>query len=129
MQTTLKITINTPLTTVYQWFYHSPNFAHSPLVFKVVNHKSPHSGNTKPTLSLGVGSTRTIYTAAGIFHEKITEVLPEEKITYIIERSFPPITQERTQIRLYSSSQHGGKDDSNAEVQSENTDKQSTIVE
>ena len=80
--------IDAPISDCYNWFYHSENFIASPIVFKSQWGKAKH----------GLGSERDIVMIAGWYHEKITDLKKNNYIRYCVERSFPRVKQDFTEI-------------------------------
>lgn len=77
---------------VFQWFYHSENFTKSPIVFRA----KWRSGSTRWC----AGSVRDINMIAGWYQEEITEVKDNEYIRYRVNKSFPAVKQDFTEIRF-----------------------------
>ncbi|MGI6212563.1 MAG: SRPBCC family protein [Anaerovoracaceae bacterium] len=79
---------------VFQWFYHSENFTKSPIVFR---------SKWRPDSSRwDVGSVRDINMIAGWYQEEITDVKENEYIRYRVNKSFPSVKQDFTEIRFES---------------------------
>lgn len=77
---------------VFDWFYKSENYVKSPIVFKS---KWREGLWTK-------GSKRDIIMVAGWYFEEITAVKKNEYIQYKVNKSFPAVKQDFTQIYLES---------------------------
>lgn len=76
----------------FRWFYHSENFTRSPIVF---------GSKWRPeSTKWCVGSIRDIYMVAGWYQEEITEVKENEYIRYRVNKSFPSVKQDFTEIRF-----------------------------
>ncbi|HFI0256665.1 TPA: SRPBCC family protein [Streptococcus suis] len=88
-QVTISQDIAAPLDTVFTWFYHSENFIASPIVFR-----SAWRGSDRWTK----GSQRDIIMIAGWYREEITAVKPNQSICYKVNRSFPAVRQDFTEI-------------------------------
>ena len=82
------------LDTVFQWFYHSENFTKSPIVFR--------SKWRPESTKWCAGSVRDINMIAGWYQEEITEVKENEYIRYRVNKSFPKVRQDFTEIRFES---------------------------
>lgn len=80
------------LETVFQWFYHSENFTKSPIVFR--SRWRPGSTWWVP------GSVRDINMIAGWYQEEITDVSENEYIRYRVNKSWPNVRQDFTEIRF-----------------------------
>nr|WEJ76211.1 hypothetical protein M8286_08725 [Streptococcus suis] len=81
--------IAAPIDQVFTWFYHSENFTASPIVFR-----SAWLGNSRWTK----GSQRDIIMIAGWYREEIAAVSPNHSISYKVNRSFPAVRQDFTEI-------------------------------
>lgn len=80
------------LSEVYQWFYHSENFTKSPIVFR---------SRWRPESTKWIaGSVRDINMIAGWYQEEITELKDNEYIRYRVNKSFPAVKQDFTEIRF-----------------------------
>lgn len=77
---------------VFRWFYHSENFTKSPIVFR--------SKWRPDSTRWCAGSVRDINMIAGWYQEEITEVKENEYIRYRVNRSFPAVKQDFTEIRF-----------------------------
>jgi hypothetical protein len=75
---------------VFQWFYHSENFTKSPIVFR--------SKWRPESTRWCAGSVRDINMIAGWYQEEITEVKENEYIRYRVNKSFPKVKQDFTEI-------------------------------
>lgn len=93
---TIKEEILAPLPQVFDWFYRSEHFTASPLVFWSRWRKGKRWTR---------GAQRDIIMIAGWYHEEITEVTSNEMIRYRVNRSFPPVQQDFTEISFESLSQ------------------------
>ncbi|MGI6217546.1 MAG: SRPBCC family protein [Coriobacteriales bacterium] len=77
---------------VFQWFYHSENFTKSPIVFR---------SRWRPESTRWVaGSVRDINMIAGWYQEEITDVKENECIRYRVNKSFPEVRQDFTEIHF-----------------------------
>ena len=81
--------IAAPLDPVFTWFYQSENFTASPIVFR-----SAWRGKSRWTK----GSQRDNIMIAGWYREEITAVSPNQSICYKVNRSFPAVRQDFTEI-------------------------------
>lgn len=81
--------IASPLDDVFLWFYHSENFIASPIVFR-----SSWRGESRWTK----GAQRDIIMIAGWYAEEITSVRVNQSICYKVNRSFPSIRQDFTEL-------------------------------
>ncbi|MFI3116519.1 SRPBCC family protein [Streptococcus suis] len=81
--------IAAPLDQVFTWFYQSENFTASPIVFR-----SAWLGKSRWTK----GSQRDIIMIAGWYREEITAVSSNYSISYKVNRSFPAVRQDFTEI-------------------------------
>ena len=81
--------IAAPLSQVFDWFYHSENFTASPIVFQ---------SRWKSKERWEAGSIRDIIMIAGWYQEEITAVAPQKFIRYKVNRSFPKVRQDFTEI-------------------------------
>lgn len=87
----IQTEIQAPLEQVFEWFYHSENFIQSPIVFR-----SQWMSPVKWTS----GSQRDIIMIAGRYFEEIIEVEEQRYIRYRVNRSFPAVRQDFTEIRF-----------------------------
>ena len=81
--------IAAPVTTVFDWFYRSENYTKSPIVFQ-----SAWRGQSRWTK----GSQRDIIMIAGWYQEGITAVEAQRFIRYRVNKSFPPVRQDFTEL-------------------------------
>lgn len=88
----VKKEISSDLHTVFEWFYHSENFTKSPIVFK--------SKWREDSTKWDTGSVRDIVMIAGWYKEEITDVKEDEYIRYRVQKSFPSVRQDFTEIRF-----------------------------
>lgn len=88
----VKKKIHADLHKVFEWFYHSENFSKSPILFK----SKWRNDSTKWVK----GSVRDIVMIAGWYKEEITDVREDEYIRYRVQRSFPSVRQDFTEIRF-----------------------------
>lgn len=84
--------IQADLPRVFDWFYRSENFTASPIVFR--------SAWRKDSTKWATGSVRDIVMIAGWYQEEITAVKENEYIRYRVNRSFPSVRQDFTEIRF-----------------------------
>ena len=82
--------INKPISKVFEWFYYSENFTASPIVFKSNWSKGMWDKN----------SERDIVMIAGWYHEEITAVKKNDFIQYRVQKSFPKVKQDLTEIKF-----------------------------
>lgn len=81
--------IQAPIEQVFDWFYKSEHFTASPIVFR-----SAWRGRSRWTK----GSQRDIIMIAGWYREEITAVSPNRSICYKVNRSFPAVRQDFTEL-------------------------------
>lgn len=93
---TIKEDILAPLPQVFDWFYRSEHFTASALVFWSLWRKGKRWTR---------GAQRDIIMIAGWYQEEITEITSNEMIRYRVNRSFPPVQQDFTEISFESLSQ------------------------
>lgn len=86
---TIQQDIAAPLEQTFDWFYKSENFTKSPIVFV----SSWRAGSQWKK-----SSKRDIIMIAGWYWEEITEVKMDQFIRYRVNRSFPAVRQDFTEI-------------------------------
>lgn len=94
----VKKEINADLHAVFEWFYHSENFTRSPILFK--------SSWRKNSTKWVKGSVRDIVMIAGWYKEEITDVKEDEYIRYRVQKSFPSVRQDFTEILFQKIGEH-----------------------
>ncbi|MGX7112663.1 SRPBCC family protein [Gemella cuniculi] len=82
--------IKAPTPQVFSWFFKSENFIKSPIVFK--------ADWRKKSSKWIKGSQRDIIMIAGWYFEEITDVKKDIYIRYKVNRSFPTVRQDFTEI-------------------------------
>ena len=86
---TIQQDIAAPLEQVFDWFYKSEHFTASPIVFQ---------SSWRKGTQWQKGAKRDIIMIAGWYAEEITEISPQRFIRYRVNRSFPAVKQDFTEI-------------------------------
>lgn len=81
--------IAAPIEQVFDWFYKSENYITSPIVFQ----SKWHAGSKWTS-----GSRRDIVMVVGWYSEEITDVKFNSYIRYRVNKSFPAVKQDFTEI-------------------------------